>query len=176
MKKPHYSREKLPTIFLDEHIAICLAEEFRVRGFRTIRIGLHARLRGRDERDFISELYQENGVFVTSDVAALDDFESPAVRHGGLVFVPKGMDLKIKTAWASIVASEIRAAVRKHGQHYMRGVLLYPTPLRPSEHSTGIEIAHSSEGPSLPAQLRLPSATLNEPPPATPQNLKLNRA
>ncbi len=120
------SRKPLgPSIYCDEHIPPEVSRIFRDLGFRTISIGVHAALRGRDERSYIAALYRDNGIFVTSDAEAIQRWLDENVKHAGLIYVPSRMGLSEKILFAEIAGGFIQGATA-NGRFVMRNQLVYP--------------------------------------------------
>ena len=116
---------RLPRICLDEHIHPRVADAFRPE-FRTVEIAQTNRFRGRDESDFISELYRENAIFVTSDRLYVEEAVEAHVRHAGIIFVPKQLMLDEKVFFAALVGGYIRGACSHGSRIPLRGCVLYP--------------------------------------------------
>lgn len=87
--------------------------------FGRSKIGKTRRFRGRDEADYLPELYRENAVFATADRAFLEANETH--RHAGIVWVPEPKD-----AIAEFAAEAILRIVDERGIHGMRGVVMFP--------------------------------------------------
>ena len=101
-----------------------VAEAFRLT-FRTIEVSQTNRLKGRDELDFLPELYRENAVFVTSEGVFVNRAIEDGLRHAGIVFVPKQMTVDEKVLFAEIVVGFILGGC-SHSPFVFRGFVLYP--------------------------------------------------
>ena len=101
------SRKKLPSMCVDEHMDPKVAAAIRDT-FRTVEVLRTHRLRGRDEADYIAELYSENAIFVTSDEEFVNKVIEKGVKHAGIIFVPKPMTLSEKVLFAQIVGGFVR--------------------------------------------------------------------
>ena len=99
---------RLPAICVDEHITPAVASVFRTT-FRVIEAGKDRRFRGRDERDFIMDLYRANAVFVTSDRVFADEFAKQRRQHAGAALIPTTYDSNDRILLAQIVRGVIRA-------------------------------------------------------------------
>jgi hypothetical protein len=120
-------KRKLPSICLDEHIRPELKAIFRDDGFRVFRAN-ESRYRGRDERDYLDEMYARNEVFVTSDGDFVNDLvESRVKRHAGVVWMPEQLDKEQQDGFAELAASSIKFQVGEEGQFAIRGLVLYPS-------------------------------------------------
>lgn len=84
--------KQLPSICLDEHVHPNVADSFRT-SYRTIEVAQTNKFKARDERDFITELFQENTIFVTSDREFVDEAVDKNLKHAGIIFIPNSMDL-----------------------------------------------------------------------------------
>src|SRR5262245_41748401 len=96
--------KRLPSICIDENLSPALGDVFRKEGFRVLEVSKHPRLRGRDERDFIDELRQENTVFVTGDAEFVEEIVDQRRRHGGIVFVEQAATAQQKE-WFCLFAA-----------------------------------------------------------------------
>ncbi len=103
MTKRKVSRRP-PSICIDENLSPEVAEEFRTAGFRVIEAAKHSGLRGRDERDFLSELLRDNAVFVTGDAEFVREIVDRPRRHPGIVFVEQHFSAESKTSYCQTVA------------------------------------------------------------------------
>jgi predicted nuclease of predicted toxin-antitoxin system len=121
---PAARRTRLPSIYVDEHLESRIAAAFKPT-FRLIEAARSNRIRGRDERDFISELYRENAILVTSDAEFVNESVDDNVRHAGIIYVPTNITLDEKINFAEIVRDYIVAACRSLPFAF-RGVVLYP--------------------------------------------------
>jgi hypothetical protein len=118
------AKRKLPSICLDEHLPPYVKACFRAEGFRVVRAS-ESRYKGRDERDYLDEMYSTNEVFVTADF--VDDLvESGIKRHAGVVWIPTQVDEEQRTGFSELAASLIKFKVGEDGPFAMRGLLLYP--------------------------------------------------
>ena len=117
-------RRRLPSICVDEHLEPAVAAAFRPE-FRVIEIAKTWRLRGREEREFVPELYRENAVFVTSDGDFVNDAVDGGVRHAGIIYVPSKMTSDEKVYFAEIVGGFVRGGCVS-SPHVFRECVLYP--------------------------------------------------
>ena len=96
--------KRLPSICVDENLSPAVADQFRKAGFRVFEVAKHPRLRGRDERDFIGDLLQQNAVFVTGDAEFVEELAEQQERHAGIVFVEQTSPPREKE-WFSLTAA-----------------------------------------------------------------------
>jgi hypothetical protein len=98
------AKRRRPTVLLDEHVHDEIAIPFREVGFRVIFARNDRRYRGRDEHDYIGELYAANEVFVTSDFQFIRwILHEHGTRHAGLVMLPRGTD-ELRELFAAVCA------------------------------------------------------------------------
>jgi hypothetical protein len=123
----HMAKRRLPSICLDEHIPPELKAQFSAAGFRVIRAN-ESSYRGRDEHDYLAEMYSRNEIFVTEDERFVDDvLDSGLRRHAGIVWSPETLDPEQRIGFAELATDWIRSLVREEGPFAMRGTLLYPS-------------------------------------------------
>jgi hypothetical protein len=99
--------KNLPSVYLDQHIDRHLAAVFRPL-FRTVEVSQTASFSGRDEANYLPELYKDNGIFVTSDEAFVRHVLDDELTHAGIVFIPKQMAKDDKLLFAEIVSGFIQ--------------------------------------------------------------------
>lgn len=116
--------KRRPSICLDEHLHPRVAEAFKGT-FRTIEVSRTNRFKGRDELQYISELYRENAIFVTSDGVFIGEVVENGLRHAGLIFVPQQMTLDEKVLFAEIVCGFVRGGCTA-SPFAFRGRILHP--------------------------------------------------
>ena len=122
--RPVHGRRQLPSICVDEHIAPQVADAFRP-DFRVIEVAKTSRFKGRDEKDFLPELYRENAVFVTSDAAFVERAIEVGMRHAGIVYVPPQLAEDEKVFIAEVVAALLKAECMS-SPHAFRDCVAYP--------------------------------------------------
>jgi predicted nuclease of predicted toxin-antitoxin system len=115
---------KLPSVCLDEHMHPRIADAFRPT-FRTVEVAQTSRLKGRDEAEFISELYRENAIFVTSDGVFVDDAIEKRLKHAGIILIPEQITVDEKVLFAEIAGEYVRGSCSA-SPHAFRGFVLYP--------------------------------------------------
>ncbi len=118
------SRRTLPSIVMDEHVPPSVTAAFRPL-FRTQEAAKHPRLRGRDETDYLSELYARNAIFVTSDVAFVNALANTTRRHAGVLYIPHELLDDEKVLFAQIAGGYIQGACSTSSTA-LRGRILYP--------------------------------------------------
>lgn len=93
--------------------------------FRTIAASKTNVLKGRDERDYLPELYRENALFVTSDERFVIHVRSGGLRHAGIIFIPEQMTHDEKVLFAKIAGGFVQGACSS-SRFRLRNRLLYP--------------------------------------------------
>ena len=117
-------RLKLPSIFIDEHFHPDIKAAYVAAGLRTVAIARDRRYAGRDERDYIEEMYAKNEILVTGDEEFVHWAIENRPRHAGIVWIPQTVRPAEKIFLAEITAVVIRGTVRD-GQFAFRGIVLY---------------------------------------------------
>jgi hypothetical protein len=109
---------------VDEHIHPNVTAAFRLT-LKTVEAARLWRLRGRDERDYLRELYSKNIVFATSDREFVNEIIQSNTRHAGLVYVPnKSSDYSLEV-WAEVAGIFIRGGTHR-SPYAFRNCILYP--------------------------------------------------
>jgi hypothetical protein len=117
-------KKDFPTLCLDQHIEADLAAAFRSY-FRVLEVSKSRKYRGRDEKEFLPELYIENAVFVTSDEAFVDYVLDNHIKHAGLVYIPVDWHQDEKILLVHLVAGYIQGA-SDFSRFELRNTVLYP--------------------------------------------------
>jgi hypothetical protein len=118
------TRRALPSICVDEHLGPRVAGAFRPI-FRTIEAAKTRALKGRDEREYLPELFRENALFVTSDAEFVAEVRRAGVRHAGIVFIPTEMTENEKVLFAQIAGGFVQGGCHS-SRFQFRNRLLYP--------------------------------------------------
>jgi hypothetical protein len=116
---------RLPKVLVDEHIHPGVVAAFRLK-LETSEASRLWRFRGRDERDYVKELYEENVVFATSDRIFVNEIAGAKAKHAGIVYIPnnsKDHDLEI---FAVVAAIFIKGGCST-SPYAFRNCILYPT-------------------------------------------------
>jgi hypothetical protein len=79
------ARKRWPSIFVDEHVSPVVKAAFTGGGFRTVEVARDSRYAGRDEKDYIEEMYAANEVFVTGDAEFVEYVLDKRPRHACVV-------------------------------------------------------------------------------------------
>src|SRR5688572_24859650 len=96
--------KRLPSICVDENLSPAVADQFRKAGFRVLEVTKHPGLRGRDERNFIDDLLQQNAVFVTGDAEFVEELVAQPRRHAGVVLVEQTSPPQEKESFSLMAA------------------------------------------------------------------------
>ena len=96
------------TIYLDEHVPSEIKIPFQEMKLRTLEISKTKKYAGRNEFDYIHELFSEHGVFITSDWEFVRSIINQKIKHAGIVYLPKEIDREEKIAFSWAVAGYIR--------------------------------------------------------------------
>ena len=115
---------RFPGTCVDEHISAGVAAAFR-RYLPTIEAARHREFRGRDEREYLRELYSRNIVFVTSDIEFAEYARSNRLKHAGIIYIPNKMLEDEKEYFAEVAATFVRGGCRS-SRFAFRGCFLYP--------------------------------------------------
>ena len=79
------AKKVLPQVYFDEHIKPPVVDMFRKVGFKCVLISKTRKYAGRDEKDYIEEIYAEGKPFVTSDLEfVFDHVLARNVKHAGV--------------------------------------------------------------------------------------------
>ena len=62
------AKRDLPKLYFDEHVKPDVIMAFKEEGFKCLLISKTSKYAGRDEKDYIQEIYAEEKVFVTGDI------------------------------------------------------------------------------------------------------------
>ena len=117
------ARTVLPQVYFDEHIKPPVVDSFRAEGFKCVLISKTKKYAGRDEKDYIGEIYAEGKPFVTSDSEFVIDYVVERdVKHAGIILIPKdyndASDGELHTGLAHITKTLIQGlgknALRRH--------------------------------------------------------------
>ena len=69
-------------------------------------------LRGRDEHEYIAELYSQNTVFVTSDAEFVEDVRASKTKHAGIIYVPNRLTIAEQEDFVEIAAVFVRGSCK----------------------------------------------------------------
>lgn len=114
-----------PLVLVDEHIhpyvQKALALHMRVTDASTT-----WKFRGRDEREYIHDLYLSNTAFATSDREFVDEVWDSEIEHGGIIYVPNKAAQHDQEVFAEVAGIFISAWYERT-RYAFRGCMLYPT-------------------------------------------------
>jgi hypothetical protein len=115
---------RYPTVCTDEHLSPQVAAAFCLV-LDTIEASKDRKFKGRDERDYVRELYRQNVVFATSDIEFVEFAYNNQITHAGLVYIPNRFTEFQKEHFAELSAIFICGGCRSF-RHAFRGCILHP--------------------------------------------------
>ena len=115
----------LPQLYIDEHIKQAVIDTFEEQGFKCLLIANTRKYAGRDEKDYIEEIYAEGRLFVTSDVGFFHYLLDNKVKHAGVVVIPPGLDDDEYQLGAFEEAGLLKGYVDAGGKHALRRLIFY---------------------------------------------------
>ena len=118
------ARGTLPSICIDEHMHRDVASVFR-QSFRTLEAARWNVVKGRDEREYIADLRSRNIIFVTSDLAFVQDIGASDRKHAGIVYLHNDLDLRRKVTFAGIASAYIEGGCHSSSRA-LHNCILYP--------------------------------------------------
>jgi len=107
-------RRRLPKIYCDVHIKPGALEAFTEVGFKYIRIP-ESKYRNRDEHDFIEDLYAENALFATGDLAFTQRVRRENIKHAGILEMHQDLDNEEANRTADGLANIANELIRQFG-------------------------------------------------------------
>ena len=119
------AKRDLPPLYVDEHIKQGVIDAFKENGFKCIEISKTNKQAGRDEIDYIQEIYAEGKVFVTSDNGFFKVVKVNKLKHAGIVYIPSDLDSERAEVYSAILALLIKLTIDVAGKHGMRKTILY---------------------------------------------------
>ena len=119
------ARRDLPPIYFDEHIKQVVIETFKEQGFKCLLIAKTKKYAGRDEKDYIEEIYAEGNVFATSDVDFFHYLLDNKIKHAGIVVIPPGFDNDSAAYGAGVMANILKEFIDIGGKNALRRLVFY---------------------------------------------------
>lgn len=117
---------KLLTIAIDEQLPPEIEKPFRYFGFRVIKINKTNKYKGKDERDYLGELYANNCAFITSDEIFVKEVLDEKLKNAGMIFIPKQMERNEKEIFAWVASGFIMRIYEIDGKNGLRNKVAYP--------------------------------------------------
>jgi len=114
----------LPKIYCDVHIKPGALEAFTEVGFKYIRIP-ESKYRNRDEHDFIGDLYAENALFATGDLAFTQRVRRENIKHAGILEMHQDLDNEEANWTADGLAKIAKELIRQFGKFALRRHIIY---------------------------------------------------
>src|SRR5215217_1562515 len=118
----------LPQLYIDEHIKQEVIDTFKEQGFKCLLIANTRKYAGRDEKDYIEEIYAEGRVFVTSDVGFFHYLLDNKVKHAGVVLIPPGLADEDAEFGSYVMAGLLQGFIESDGKHALRRLVFYIAP------------------------------------------------
>ena len=117
-------KRPLPKIYCDVHIKPGALEAFTEVGFKYIRIP-ESKYRNRDEHDFIGDLYAENVLFATGDLAFTQRVRRENIKHAGILEMHQDLDNEEANWTADGLAKIAKELIRQFGKFALRRHIIY---------------------------------------------------
>src|SRR5215213_5578985 len=114
------AKKTLPEFYIDEHIKPGIVETFKELGLKCLLISKARKYAGRDEKDYIGEIYAEGRVFVTSDVEFANYVYDNKIKHAGIVLIPSGWDNEIVEFAAAGLIGIVKGEIQDFGKNALR--------------------------------------------------------
>jgi hypothetical protein len=119
------AKKQLPEVYIDEHIKPGIVATFKELGFKCLLIAKTRKYAGRDEKDYIEEIYSEGRLFATSDVAFANYVHDNKIKHAGIILIPSGWDDEtVEFATAGLLGI-VRGEIQEFGKNALRRLIFY---------------------------------------------------
>jgi uncharacterized protein YbcV (DUF1398 family) len=118
-------RRNLPQIYIDEHIKEGVVDTFTDKGFKCIFIAKTRKYAGRDEKDYIEEIYREGRLFATSDFEFADFVVVNKKKHAGIILLPSKWHDDIIELLVYEISDFIKTYIDELGKHAFRRLIVY---------------------------------------------------
>src|SRR5215217_4358780 len=120
-------KKTLPEIYVDEHIKPPVIEAFEECGFKCIQISKTKKYAGRNEDDYIEEIYSEGRLFATSDVQFRKRVlaKKNKVKRAGIVEIPPDVDYEDIGRVIGLLAGCVEGYIEAFGKNSLRNHVLY---------------------------------------------------
>ena len=119
------AKKTLPQIYVDEHIKPPVIEACEECGFKCIRISKTKKYAGREEKDYIQDIYAEGKLFVTNDVKFRRYVVANNVKHAGIVEMPQNLDYERMITVTAVLAGCVEGYVEELGRNSLRKHVFY---------------------------------------------------
>src|ERR687885_1999911 len=80
---------------------------------------------GRDEKDYIKEIYAEGKLFATGDIAFIEYVREQSIKHAGIVWIPPPSAEETPLEIVSVLAQIIKWFIKDHGKNALRRLIVY---------------------------------------------------
>jgi hypothetical protein len=116
----------LPQVYFDEHIKPPVVDSFRAEGFKCVLISKTRKYAGRDEKDYVEEIYAEGKPFVTSDMEfVFDHVLENNVKHARIIAIPKDYNDASDGDLHTGLAYTAKLLIRGVGKNALRRHIIY---------------------------------------------------
>src|SRR5829696_992157 len=119
------AKRALPQLYCDENIKPAVVETFREQGFKCLLIAKTRQYVGRDEKDYIQEIYAEGKLFLTGDVEFVNYVLINNIRHAGILQIHPSWDNETAGSMAATLAELVKGQAQEYGTNSLRNVVLY---------------------------------------------------
>jgi hypothetical protein len=120
------AKKLLPQVYFDEHIKPPVVDKFREEGFKCVMIANTRKYAGREEQDYIREIYAEGKPFVTCDLEFVDDHVlEHNVKHVGIILIPKVYNDASAGDHHAALAYMAKVFIKEHGRNALRRHIIY---------------------------------------------------
>jgi hypothetical protein len=119
------AKKTLPQVYVDEHIKPAVMEAFEECGFKCIQISKTKKYAGREEEDYIQEIYAEGRLFVTNDVKFRKHVVANNIKHAGIVEIPQNLAYERLVTVTAVWAGCVEAYVEEFGRNSLRNHVFY---------------------------------------------------
>jgi hypothetical protein len=120
------AKKSLPQVYFDEHIKPPVVEKFREESIKSVMIANTKKYVGREEQDYIGEIYAEGKPFVTSDSEfVLDHVIEHDAKHAGIILIPKVYNDASAGDHHAMLAYILKVFIKEHGRNALRRHIIY---------------------------------------------------
>ncbi len=118
-------RKLKTTVYFDEHIHKSIVDSFKDLNYRCLFISKTKKYAGRDEKDYIAEIYSEGAIFVTSDLEFFEYIIGNKIFHSGVVYFPSKWDDETNSFAASGMAGYLKGTIDRQGKRSLINSAFY---------------------------------------------------
>jgi hypothetical protein len=118
-------KKQLPEVYIDEHIKPGIIDTFKELGFKCLLIAKTRKYAGRDEKDYIGEIYSEGRLFATSDIEFATYVDENKIKHAGIILIPSGWDDDILDIALTGLLGIVMGEIEEYGKNALRRLIFY---------------------------------------------------